>query len=192
MTNYEQWAYYPDTETWVQINYSETPNYLEFVETPLGFISIAASEQFVHHISFVSDNNAQSSSNKKHAFQSKTLPHEVCSRTHDQLKEYFLGKRMKFSLPLFIQGTPFQCQVWRALAAVPYGTTQSYKTLAQVSGFPRAVRAVGMAMRNNPIGIVLPCHRIIGSSGNLVGYYGGLQYKTWLLEHESKHCSVPL
>lgn len=190
--SYEQWAYYPDDDTWKQVNYSEAPCLLESVETPLGPILIAANDQFIHQVSFVYNHNNSCNLDMTYSKQKKTGSNLPSLQARTQLEEYFLGKRIRFSLPLYIHGTPFQCQVWRTLASIPYGTTQSYKELALLSCFPRAVRAVGTAMRNNPIGIILPCHRIIGNNGKLVGYYGGLQYKIWLLEHESKHRTASL
>jgi methylated-DNA-[protein]-cysteine S-methyltransferase len=101
-----------------------------------------------------------------------------------QLNEYFAGRRHDFELPLRLTGTPFRLSVWRALAAIPYAATRSYGELAAAIGRPRAARAVGLANGRNPFAIVLPCHRVIGSSGALVGYGGGLERKAWLLEHE--------
>jgi methylated-DNA-[protein]-cysteine S-methyltransferase len=102
-----------------------------------------------------------------------------------QLREYFDGTRTEFDLQLAPEGTPFQQEVWRALREVPYGTTTTYGALARQLGRPDAARAVGMANGRNPIGIVIPCHRVIGSDGTLTGYGGGLPRKRWLLEHES-------
>ncbi|HOT59968.1 MAG TPA: methylated-DNA--[protein]-cysteine S-methyltransferase [Spirochaetales bacterium] len=186
---YETWAYYPESETWKQIDFSESPEFSDFIETPLGSIAIIAGKAYIHQISFVSDHSDHSRSEKTHATQIKNLSNQVCTLAHHQLREYFSGTRTRFSLPLYIHGTPFQCLVWRTLATVPYGTTRSYKELAQLSGNPRAARAIGTVMHNNPLGIVLPCHRIIGANGELVGYYGGLHFKAWLLEHESRHCA---
>jgi len=108
----------------------------------------------------------------------------VLARTIAQLTEYFAGERHDFDLPLAPRGTAFQTQVWRALAEIPFGTTCSYGDLARVVGRPSASRAVGAANGRNPIAIILPCHRVIGSNGELTGYGGGLPMKRWLLEHE--------
>lgn len=102
-----------------------------------------------------------------------------------QLTEYFAGERQKFDLPLETAGTPFQRAVWAELAKIPYGETRSYAQLAAAVGSPRACRAVGMANHRNPIAIVLPCHRVVGASGALTGYAGGLDKKRWLLELET-------
>ena len=101
-----------------------------------------------------------------------------------QIEEYLAGKRKKFTLPLVLRGTEFQVAVWRALQDIPYGETRSYKEIAAAIGRPKAVRAVGMANNRNPISIIIPCHRVIGHDGSLVGYGGGLPLKRRLLELE--------
>ena len=101
-----------------------------------------------------------------------------------QIEEYLAGRRKKFALPLAMYGTEFQMDVWRALQSIPYGETRSYKEIAEQIGRPKAVRAVGMANHRNPISIIVPCHRVIGSNGDLVGYGGGLPLKRYLLELE--------
>jgi methylated-DNA-[protein]-cysteine S-methyltransferase len=107
-----------------------------------------------------------------------------------QLAEYFGGWRTSFDLPAKAPGTPFQRQVWAALQEIPYGHTMSYGELAQRLGNPKAVRAAGSANGHNPIAIVVPCHRVIGASGSLTGYGGGLERKKFLLELESKQPSL--
>ena len=106
-----------------------------------------------------------------------------------QLTEYFTGHRRHFTLPLDEHGTPFQLRVWAALRQIPYGVTRSYKQLAAAVGSPQAFRAVGMANNRNPISIITPCHRVIGSDGALVGYAGGVDIKRSLLDME-KHFSA--
>ena len=101
-----------------------------------------------------------------------------------QLNAYFAGKLRHFDVPLAPEGTPFQSQVWRALCDIPYGETTSYGALAKQIGNPKAVRAVGLANGSNPISIIIPCHRVIGSNGSLVGYGGGLPIKQALLALE--------
>ena len=108
-----------------------------------------------------------------------------------QFDEYFAGKRLHFDLPLRPSGTPFQLEVWGALLAIPYGETVSYADIARRIRRPRAVRAVGAANGANPLAIIVPCHRVIGSHGDLVGYGGGLPIKRWLLAHERKYAPVP-
>jgi methylated-DNA-[protein]-cysteine S-methyltransferase len=103
-----------------------------------------------------------------------------------QLEQYFSGERTEFELPLRITGSDFQRRVWRALRSVPYGKTCSYGELAASIGSPRAARATGLANGRNPFAIVIPCHRVVGAQGALVGYGGGLGRKRWLLEHERR------
>jgi methylated-DNA-[protein]-cysteine S-methyltransferase len=109
-----------------------------------------------------------------------------------QFDEYFAGTRRQFDLPLHPTGTPFQLEVWGALLTIPYGETASYADIARRIRRPRAVRAVGAANGANPLSIIVPCHRVIGSHGDLVGYGGGLPAKRWLLAHERKHAPVPV
>lgn len=103
-----------------------------------------------------------------------------------QLDAYFAGKRRRFSISLDLRGTPFQRQVWKALCAIPYGETRSYGQIAEAIGRPGAARAVGRAVGTNPVSIVVPCHRVIGSNGELTGYGGGLNIKAALLDLETR------
>ena len=112
---------------------------------------------------------------------------ELLSMATIQLDEYFQGKRTIFSLPFKLTGTPFQLAVWKELQNIPYGKTTSYKEIAQKINKPKACRAVGMANNKNPLPIIIPCHRVIGSNGKLIGYAGGLKLKNYLLELEKSH-----
>jgi len=112
---------------------------------------------------------------------------ELLSMATIQLDEYFQGKRTTFSLPFKLIGTPFQLAVWKELQNIPYGQTTSYKEIAQKINKPKAYRAVGMANNKNPLPIIIPCHRVIGSNGKLIGYAGGLNLKNYLLELEKSH-----
>lgn len=103
-----------------------------------------------------------------------------------QLNEYFCGKRQDFTLPIRLEGTPFMQSVWAEMQSIPYGKTISYKDLALRSGYKKAYRAVGMACNRNPLPIIIPCHRVIGSNGSLTGYGGGLDKKVALLELEKR------
>lgn len=107
-------------------------------------------------------------------------------REVDQLAEYFAGTRKEFSCKLDMRGSPFQIKVWNELLKIPYGTTRSYGEVAKAIGTPKASRAIGSANHANRISIFIPCHRVIGSNGRLVGYGGGLDRKRWLLNHEAK------
>jgi methylated-DNA-[protein]-cysteine S-methyltransferase len=110
----------------------------------------------------------------------------VLDRAAAQLREYFAGTRRRFELPLARAGTPFQCGVWAKLDAIPFGARRSYGDLAKELGNPGASRAVGAANGKNPIAIIVPCHRVIGSDGSLTGYAGGEDRKRWLLDHEAR------
>lgn len=112
---------------------------------------------------------------------------ELLSMATIQLDEYFQGKRTTFSLPFKLTGTPFQLAVWKELQNIPYGQTTSYKEIAQKINKPKACRAVGMTNNKNPLPIIIPCHRVIGSNGKLIGYAGGLKLKNYLLELEKSH-----
>ncbi|MCL2573203.1 MAG: methylated-DNA--[protein]-cysteine S-methyltransferase [Defluviitaleaceae bacterium] len=112
---------------------------------------------------------------------------DIIANCITQLDEYFSGKRKIFDLPLNPEGTEFQQTTWSALCTIPYGKTASYGEIAAQMGKPKAPRAVGMANNKNPIYIIIPCHRVVGADGKLVGYGGGLWRKEWLLEHETKN-----
>lgn len=112
---------------------------------------------------------------------------EAFSEARRQLDAYFAGELTRFELPLAPAGTDFQQRAWRALLDIPYGDTRSYRQQAEGIGSPKAVRAIGRANGCNPIAIVVPCHRVIGSNGQLTGYAGGLERKRWLLAHEARH-----
>lgn len=109
---------------------------------------------------------------------------------YGQIMEYFTGKRQTFTFPYELRGTDFQKKVWRALCDIPYGETRTYKEIAIAVGNPKACRAVGMANNKNPIGIAVPCHRVIGADGKLVGYAGGLDMKEALLRLEKQFSSA--
>jgi len=113
----------------------------------------------------------------------------VLEQSRRQLDEYFAGHRTRFDLPLDPHGTPFRLQAWQALRAIPYGRTATYGEQAARLGDARKARAVGAANGRNPISIVVPCHRVVGSSGALTGFAGGLDTKSWLLAHERAHAA---
>ena len=108
-------------------------------------------------------------------------------KTVEQLTEYFEGRRTCFDLPLDVEGTPFQKAVWNELLRIPYGETRSYGDIAKAIGRPGAARAVGMANHDNPLAVVIPCHRVVGRDGSLTGYAGGLHLKAQLLSIERRH-----
>ena len=111
-------------------------------------------------------------------------PTSLLEEAARQLREYFAGQRREFDLPLRLRGTAFQMQVWQALQVIPYGEVRTYGEIARAIGKPKACRAVGMANHNNPISIIVPCHRVVGADGSLTGYGGGLAAKEFLLALE--------
>ena len=117
---------------------------------------------------------------------------EVIRRAFDQIEEYLIGKRKIFNVPLHAEGTPFMRRVWAELCKIPYGETRSYKNIAAAIGQPGAMRAVGMANNRNPIALFIPCHRVIGADGKLVGFGGGLELKRRLLDLEAGIARLPL
>ena len=144
-----------------------------FLSTPLGIAHILGNEFGLQSISLV-DNSSENS----HDLPDSLIPAVT------QLKEYFKGNRQEFSLKLNPQGTEFQKRVWKALQDIPYGKTISYLQLSRQLGDIKAIRAVAAANGKNPLWVVIPCHRVIGSDGSLTGYAGGLDRKKWLLDHE--------
>jgi methylated-DNA-[protein]-cysteine S-methyltransferase len=117
--------------------------------------------------------------------ESSRRAHEPFADAIEQLEQYFAGERAEFDLELQMHGTDFQLAVWNALLTIPYGQTRSYGEIAKQIGRPDRARAVGAANGSNPISIIVPCHRVIGSDGSLTGYGGGLPRKRWLLDHEA-------
>ena len=116
-----------------------------------------------------------------------SLPNKLSNQTFKQIQEYLAGERRIFDLPFHMQGTDFQVKVWKALLDIPYGETRSYGQIAAVIGQPRASQAIGGAVGRNPLWILVPCHRVIGSDGSLTGYAGGLAMKKALLNIERFH-----
>jgi methylated-DNA-[protein]-cysteine S-methyltransferase len=108
-----------------------------------------------------------------------------------QLTEYLAGERQAFDVPLALRGTPFQRQVWEMLLAIPYGETMTYQEIALALGKPGGSQAVGGAVARNPVSIIVPCHRVLGSDGSLTGYMWGTHVKRWLLDHERQHSGRP-
>ena len=147
--------------------------------SPVGRLLLAASDDGLHLIEFEHPRHPMS-----HCDGWEARECDVIGRTAAQLREYFEGTRRDFDLPLAPRGTEFQRSVWRTLEAIPYGETISYAQLAQRVGKPSAMRAVGAANGRNPLPLVLPCHRVIGSDGSLTGFGGGLPTKEFLLRME--------
>jgi methylated-DNA-[protein]-cysteine S-methyltransferase len=152
-----------------------TGQHVAYYQSPIGTLEITGTEAGIVAIRFLDEPPA-------------VLPeiHLALETGIQQLDEYFQGQRREFTLPLQLSGTDFQQRVWSALLNIPFGATRSYLEIAEALGDRNAVRAVGLANGQNPIAIVVPCHRVIGSDGSLVGYGGGLWRKQWLLEHEGR------
>jgi len=147
------------------------------IDSPVGPLTVAASDAGLHAIEFPSNRHPV---RRDRDWQEGD--HPLLRRAESQLDEYFAGERQAFDLPLAPRGTPFQREVWFALASIPYGRTASYAQLAAQVDRPTATRAVGAANGRNPLPIVLPCHRVIGADGSLTGFGGGLPTKRFLLE----------
>jgi methylated-DNA-[protein]-cysteine S-methyltransferase len=127
--------------------------------------------------------NVEFPSNRKNVIaEEKMTP--LLKKTVEQLAEYFAGERKSFDLPLHLNGTAFQKQIWNELRRIPFGETRTYQQIAEAAGNPKAARAVGLANNRNPISIIIPCHRVIGANGALTGYAGGLETKKFLLDLE--------
>lgn len=150
------------------------------IESPVGQLKLVASDKGLVAILWEQDSPRRVRLNDLVAGER----HPVLVQTEKQLSEYFAGKRRTFSVALDMRGTRFQKNVWEALLAIPFGETRSYGQLAKQLGNPRATRAVGAANGRNPLSIIVPCHRVIGSSGKLTGFAGGLDAKAHLLNLE--------
>ncbi len=147
-------------------------------DSPIGRLTLARDDDGLRHIIFPSENRVFET--PEH-WQPNSDAFDDIRR---QLDEYFVGTRQKFTIPLAPKGTPFQQSVWNALCSIAYSDTCSYGNIANRIGKPKASRAVGAANGANPIPIIIPCHRVIGASGKLTGFGGGLPTKEWLLSHE--------
>jgi methylated-DNA-[protein]-cysteine S-methyltransferase len=150
--------------------------YKTFYDSKVGILEIESTEKAITKIHF---------SGKTKIKSDKNLP-PIIKKCQTQLDEYFKGKRQNFSLKLQLEGTDFQKKVWDQLQRIPFGETASYKDIAVAIGNDKAVRAVGGANGMNNIAIIIPCHRVIGAGGDLVGFGGGLWRKVWLLNHEKR------
>jgi len=155
----------------IQTNY-----YQDIFESPFGKFSIRSSEHAIEEIKFTD-------------FQQKR-PHPLIDQCKKQLEEYFNSQRFEFDLPINMNGTPFQKDVWKVLCSIPFGHTVSYQSIAMQLNNHKAARAVGAANGQNPIAIIVPCHRVIGKNGSLTGYAGGIQLKQQLLNLEQSMISL--
>jgi methylated-DNA-[protein]-cysteine S-methyltransferase len=147
-------------------------NYYGYLESPIGWVEIVGTKESILKLKFVEEPCRKQ-------FTSPCLDLAL-----EQVSEYFRGDRCIFNLPLVMGGTDFQRNVWEHVMRIPYGHTTTYQKIADSMGRPRTTRAVGAANGKNPLTILVPCHRVIGSNGNLTGYGGGMWRKKWLLKHE--------
>ena len=149
-------------------------------DTPVGPLTLVASDRGLRAVIWPRDGGRIRLSARPH----RRADHPILLQATTQLDEYFAGSRTTFDLPLDVEGTRFQFAAWRALAAIPFGTTVSYGQQARQLGIPTAARALGAANRANPVCIIVPCHRVIGADGSLTGFAGGLERKRFLIDHE--------
>ncbi|GGE43713.1 methylated-DNA--protein-cysteine methyltransferase [Pullulanibacillus camelliae] len=168
--------------------------YVGEMTSPIGTLTVGCIDEGVCYIAFGSIQEVEL---QMKAWASKVLLYsdivhdtEHTSEPIRQLQEYFAGERQTFTVPICLKGTPFQKKVWHALQDIGYGETRSYKEIAEAIGNPKAVRAVGGANNKNPVSILIPCHRVVGSNGALVGYGGGLDKKEILLDLEKKYLAA--
>lgn len=156
---------------------TKTQMFTARLSTQLGVVTVTATGTAVVSVEFAAGGESQ---------HGDETPTGVLSDAVRQLEEYFAGLRTEFDLPIEVDGTDFQRAAWSVLAQIPHGETISYGEQARRMGRPTAVRAVGAANGRNPVPVIVPCHRVIGANGSLTGFAGGLEVKTWLLEHEQR------
>ena len=153
-------------------------NYKLDYESPIGVLEITGDHEAISSILFSEGDKIEN--------RIEVETPAVLRECYNQLDEYFKGERQEFTFSYYVEGTIFQQSVWNALTVIPYAATASYKDIAVSIGNEKAIRAVGSANGKNQLSIVIPCHRIIGATGKLTGYTGGLWRKEWLLEHEKR------
>jgi len=154
----------------------------KLIDSPIGLITLIAEDGAITGLYFKSNTPDFPS----HTAQKQDCE-EILNKCEQELAAYFTGNLQDFTVPVSPKGTAFRESVWKELLQIRYGETASYRDIAERIGKPKAMRAVGGANHNNPISIIVPCHRIIGASGSLTGYGGGLDAKRWLLDLETKH-----
>ena len=153
-----------------------------YYKSPLGLLRIGGTDTYISEISFV--DHLEDTDYQRTGMQGPVTP--IVIQCIEQLIQYFQGQRRVFEFPVYQEGTPFQQSVWNELMAIPFGKTLSYLDLSRRLGDTKVIRAAASANGRNNIAIVVPCHRVIGSKRDLVGYAGGLWRKKWLLDHETK------
>lgn len=151
---------------------AELSSYIDYIESPLGLIECKATNKGVAHVIFCGEQKI------------KNQPNNITDLCKQQLIKYFNGDLSRFELPLDPKGTEFQKSIWQCLSTIPFGKTVTYLDIAKMINKPKGSQAVGGANGRNPISIIVPCHRVVGSNGSLTGYAGGIERKLWLLNHE--------
>ena len=154
---------------------------LAYIDTPLGVARVKGTEKGISEVSILDED-------QEHSQEVPTELKACC----DQLTAYFQGELKEFDLEFDLEGTPFQQKIWKQLLTIPFGVTSTYTEQSDLHGDLKAIRAVGHAIGRNPLWIIIPCHRVVGSNGELRGYAGGLWRKKWLLEHESPPSQIKL
>jgi methylated-DNA-[protein]-cysteine S-methyltransferase len=167
--------------SWLQMAKTFKHHVCKRMRSPVGVLTLAATDDGLSAILWEHDRDGRVPLN----ITGEDDDHPVLVEAERQLTEYFAGRRTRFALPLDVAGTPFQRQVWNALMTIPFGETRSYSDIARQIGSPTAQRAVGAANGRNPLSIVAPCHRVVGASGALTGFAGGLDVKARLLAREA-------
>ena len=157
------------------------------ISSPIGELIAVATDEHLLLLEYTDSRELWDKLSKIHTTPITEWVNAILKKVKIQLEEYFSWKRKQFDLPLLTWGTDFQKKSWQALQDIPYGATRNYQEQASIIDHPKAVRAIWWANHNNPIVIIIPCHRVIGKSGKLVGYGGGIHRKIWLLEHEKKN-----
>ncbi len=157
------------------------------IETPIGSLGLAASAAGLSRVEFDADPGfARGSSDRGTGPGTDPAAESILRQAAEELNRYFKGELTEFSVPLAPLGTDFQKRVWDRLRQIPFAATTTYGSIARGLGDPNATRAVGLANGRNPLPIIVPCHRVIGADGSLIGFGGGLPRKRWLLEHERR------
>ena len=158
-------------------------SYWEYFTTPIGTLIVKANDLGITKVYLGDENETEQAIKNCENGKAQMYVKQACV----ELGEYFSGKRKRFDVPVHLQGTPFQESVWEALREIPYGETRSYKQIAERIGNPKATRAVGMANNRNKILLLVPCHRVIGANGSMVGFGCGLSVKEYLLAMEKRY-----
>jgi methylated-DNA-[protein]-cysteine S-methyltransferase len=155
-------------------------DFTTYYQSPVGLLRLSGTDQYLSEVHFMNEEEIAT-----RPVPTTPLPPMAIQAT-EQLIQYFHGNRRVFELPLYQKGTEFQERVWNELSNIPFGKTISYQELSRRLGDPKSIRAAGTANGKNHIAIIVPCHRVIGAKGDLVGFGGGLARKKWLLNHENK------